>query len=84
MRIGGHVALSLLSTLIGFLYMKSNGGVSVLALVVSFIINIFTLTFFVCLIKDMVEAIYFCETLEEYYENKGESVAKKLFPDEGY
>ena len=47
------MALTLLSTFVGYLYMKSNGNVSVLALVLSFIVNIFALTFFVCLLKDI-------------------------------
>jgi uncharacterized membrane protein len=76
--------LALLSTFIGYLYMKSNGNVSILALILSFLINIFTLTFFICLIKDTVESIYFSTILDEYYENAdSQSVAKKLFP-EGY
>jgi hypothetical protein len=50
----------------------------------SFILNIFAVTFFVCLLKDIVESLYFSFMLEEYYRNAGnDSVAKKLFP-EGY
>lgn len=74
---------SLIATFVAYLYMR-NESISVLALILSLIINIFAITFFVCLLKDMVEAIYFSYMLEEYYENAGtDSITKKLFP-EGY
>jgi len=45
--------LAFLSTLVGFLYMKNNGTVSLIALIIIFIISLFTLTFFICLLKDI-------------------------------
>lgn len=58
---GAHMTLSLLGTLVAYLHMS--GSVSVLALILSFILNIFAVTFFVCLLQDIAEAIYFSSSL---------------------
>ena len=52
-RIGAHVTLALLATLVAYLAMHA-GSISVLALVLSFIVNLFAVTFFICLLKDIV------------------------------
>ena len=72
--------------------MISNGQSSILAVAASFIINLFMLTFFVCLLKDIAETLLFCDLVENFIQNKEQieplssmasPVAKKLFP-EGY
>jgi len=63
------MTLSLCATIVAYFYMQSNGAVSVLALILSFVINLFVLTFFVCLLQDIAEAILFSTLVENYLNN---------------
>lgn len=46
--------------------MNAHGKSSVLGLILCFIVNLFVLTFFVCLLKDIAEAIMFCDLVDNY------------------
>jgi hypothetical protein len=71
--------------------MVNNGQSSMLALTAAFGVNLFMLTFFVCLLKDIAETLLFCDLVDNCLDNKQQldfdqmvtPVAKKLFP-EGY
>jgi hypothetical protein len=73
--------------------MINNGKSSVLGLGLCFVVNLFVLTFFVCLLKDIAEALLFCDLMDNYLENREQinigaptpnnNVSKKLFT-EGY
>lgn len=69
-RLGGHALLASLATLFGWIYMINNGKSSVLGLGLCFIVNLFVLTFFVCLLKDIAEALLFCDLMDNYLENR--------------
>ena len=69
--------------------MVTQGKSSILAVTVSFVVNLFVLTFFVCLLKDIAEAFLFCDLVENNLENleqidsyMASPVNKKLFPDD--
>lgn len=64
------MSFSFFSTLIGYMYMKNNDDVSEIGLILGFVVSVFILTFFICLIKDIAETIGFYEMLNGYY-NKG-------------
>ena len=79
--------LASLATLGAWIYMVTNGKSSIIAVVSSFIVNLFTLTFFVCLLKDMAEALLFCDLVENNLENVEQidshlnpPVNRKLYP----
>lgn len=78
MRIGTHISLSFLATLLAFADMKTNGSVSELALILSFIINLFILSFCVCLLADISEAILFSTLIENYLTNKDQIITRKV------
>ena len=59
--------LASITTVATAVYMAHNEGVSVVALMITFILSMFVLTFFVCLIKDIAECLFMCEMAEEYY-----------------
>jgi len=63
--------LASLCTLLSYIYMSNNEAISSLALLINFIISLFVLTFFVCLIKDIAECLFMSELVEEYYERFG-------------
>ena len=63
-RIGTHVLLASLATLSAWIYMVTQRKSSILAVSMSFIVNLFVLTFFVCLLKDIAEAFLFCDLIE--------------------
>lgn len=69
--------------------MTNNGQSSMLAISTAFILNLFMLTFFVCLLNDMAEALLFCDLIDNCIDGisqineKNENIAKQLFP-EGY
>ena len=67
-RIGSHVLLASLTTVATGVYMAHHEGVSVVALMITFVLSLFVLTFFVCLVKDIAECLFMCEMVEEYYE----------------
>ncbi len=50
--------------------MKNNDDVSEIGLILGFVVSVFILTFFICLIKDIAETIGFYQMLNGYY-NKG-------------
>ena len=60
--------LASIATLIGWIYMLTNGSgkSSVLGILLCFIINLFVSTFFICLLKDMAEALLFCDLMDNY------------------
>lgn len=69
--------------------MTNNGQSSMLAIATAFVLNLFMLTFFVCLLNDMAEALLFCELVDNcvdgvsQIDDREAKVAKELFP-EGY
>jgi len=60
-----------------------------LAITTAFVLNLFMLTFFVCLLNDMAEALLFCDLVDNcvdgvsQIDDRNAKVAKELFP-EGY
>lgn len=69
--------------------MQANGSVSLLAVALTFLLNIFNLTFFICILKNVSEALLFCDLIENCLDNREQiapgpaPIAKKLF-NEGY
>jgi len=69
--------------------MNSHGQSSMLAITTAFVLNLFMLTFFVCLLNDMAEALLFCDLVDNcvdgvsQIDDRNAKVAKELFP-EGY
>ena len=82
--------LSLIGMLFSFFYTVSEGDANAPLLLFSFIINIFVITFFVCLVTDLAETILVCELVEKYLndermeENGKDFVAKESHFNEGY
>ena len=85
-RIGTHVLLASLATLGSWVFMITQGKSSVIAVTTSFIVNLFCLTFFVCLLKDIAEAFLFCDLIENCLENvdqfNSNRNSKKLFQED--
>lgn len=61
--------LALIATLCAFFYTASDGGANAPILLLSFVINIFVVTFFVCLVTDLAETILLCELVEKFLRN---------------
>ena len=62
--------LSTLATMFSFFYsIQSIGDANAPVLLFSFIINIFTVTFFVCLPADLGESLLVCKLVEKYLNN---------------
>ena len=73
-----------------FYYTLEAGDANAPLLLCSFIINIFTITFFICLVTDLAETLLLCELVEKYLNNEqmGENekymMEKESQFDEGY
>lgn len=71
--LGSHVLLATSATAIGFLYSTATGSnPKQLALLFSFALNLFIITYFVSLFKNLAESILMCTLIEKYL--KGEDM----------
>jgi len=71
--LGSHVMLATLGTTIGFLYSTATGNVpNQSSLIFSFGLNLFVVTFFVSLIKNLGESNLMCIMINKYL--KGEDM----------
>ncbi len=65
------------ATAIGFLYSTATGSTPhQLALLFSFALNLFVITYFVSLFKNLAESILMCTLIEKYLEGED------MYPDE--
>lgn len=55
-----------LATLFSFFYTIQDGSANAPALLFSFMINMFTVTFFVCMVTDLAETIFLCDLVKRY------------------